>query len=113
MCVIGSRIHSIGSYNQVGNDRLSAVTSAAAAGVAVDTIVQEDIIDLNGKRVIPGLHDAHIHVYELGRLASTLNLEGCSSIEEFQQRIKEWCIAHPVPIAGEVLHAGFVEGNHW
>jgi predicted amidohydrolase YtcJ len=128
MCIYGSRIHSIGSYEQGQNNRLAAVVSATAAGCEIDKISEGNIIDLDGKRVLPGLHDAHIHAYELGRLASTVDLEGCRSIKDIQQTLKQWCINHPVPTTPppppgkensiskpktEALHAGFVEGNHW
>lgn len=51
------------------------------------------IITLNGKTVLPGFIDTHIHVVDYGRLLSWLNLENAESIKEIQsqlsQRIKQ------------------------
>jgi len=57
-------------------------------------------IDLQGKLVLPGLHDSHIHSYSYGRSKSRLNLHDTSSIEELQERLRqyntdsEWIIGH-------------------
>lgn len=42
------------------------------------------IICLNGKTVIPGIIDTHIHVADFGRILSWLNLEKVTSIKELQ-----------------------------
>ncbi len=47
-------------------------------------------IDLNGRLVLPGLHDAHIHNYSLGRLDWRVNLSGVKSIEEIQYKLKNY-----------------------
>ena len=39
------------------------------------------VIDANHQLVIPGLHDAHIHIAMTGESNYFLNLKGCSSIE--------------------------------
>ena len=50
------------------------------------------IIRLNGKTVIPGIIDTHIHVADFGRILNWLNLESIESIKELQnclsQRVK-------------------------
>jgi len=44
--------------------------------------------DLGGATILPGLIDAHIHVLMTGRNACQIQLQGCKTIEEMQQRIK-------------------------
>jgi predicted amidohydrolase YtcJ len=46
------------------------------------------VIDLQGKTVVPGFNDAHLHFLGGGLLLSRVNLEGVNSIEEFQKRVK-------------------------
>ena len=51
------------------------------------------VIRLEGKTVLPGFIDTHIHVADYGRLLTWLNLETATSIKEIQtqlsQRIKQ------------------------
>lgn len=51
------------------------------------------VIRLNGKTVLPGFIDTHIHVSDFGRLLKWLNLENAKSIKEIQsclsQRMKQ------------------------
>jgi predicted amidohydrolase YtcJ len=65
----------------------------------------QQTVDLGHRFVLPGLHDAHIHVYELGRLASTVDLQGASSIADLQRRLRDFCLLNP--------SAEFIEGNGW
>jgi predicted amidohydrolase YtcJ len=51
------------------------------------------VIHLNGKAVLPGFIDTHIHLADYGRLLTWLNLENADSIKQIQsllsQRIKQ------------------------
>jgi len=55
----------------------------------------ENIIDLKGQLVLPGLSDAHIHVAMVGESQYFLDLSSCFSIEELQMKIKEHVERHP------------------
>lgn len=46
-------------------------------------------VDLNGKFVLPGLHDSHIHIYFMGECLQYLDLNGCTSMEELKRRVKK------------------------
>ena len=62
---------------------------------AVSKLIGKDtkIIRLNGKTVLPGFIDTHIHLADYGRLLTWLNLENANSIQQIQnllsQRIKQ------------------------
>ncbi|KAG3015849.1 hypothetical protein PC121_g1679 [Phytophthora cactorum] len=51
--------------------------------------------DLHGALVLPGLHDSHIHVSMLGESAEWLDLSGCTSYEEFAERLKRYDAQYP------------------
>jgi len=58
----------------------------AAAEVA-DEVEQTD---LEGKLVLPGFHDSHIHVMGLGKMLSSLDLRATSSMTEFKEKLREY-----------------------
>jgi hypothetical protein len=50
------------------------------------------VIDLAGKTVVPGFIDSHYHFQGVGRRAYDLNLDGCTSLDEFLSRISNRAI---------------------
>ncbi|HNM07679.1 MAG TPA: amidohydrolase [Chitinophagales bacterium] len=53
-------------------------------------------IDIGGRHIFPGLHDAHIHIWKVGNLLTNmLDLRGVGSIDEMQQRLSDYARAHP------------------
>jgi len=63
------------------------------------------VVDMQGKTVIPGLIDAHGHVMGLGYRAMQVNLEGTRSVGEALERVKTWADANP--------QADWVLGRGW
>ncbi|HWI76209.1 MAG TPA: amidohydrolase [Sphingomicrobium sp.] len=63
------------------------------------------VVDVHGQTLLPGFIDAHGHVMELGFDALQLNLIGTSSLQELQQRLKDYATAHPGN--GWILGAGW------
>jgi predicted amidohydrolase YtcJ len=47
------------------------------------------VIRLNGKTVVPGFIDTHIHVADFGRFLEWVDLRGVKSIKEMQSSVKE------------------------
>lgn len=54
-----------------------------------------EVIDAEGRLVLPGFIDSHCHFSSGGRRLSSLSLRGARSIEEIQQRITDWINEHP------------------
>jgi len=52
-------------------------------------------IDLQGKTVVPGFIDSHYHFQGVGKREHDLNLDGCTSLEDFLSRLKEWAARRP------------------
>ena len=65
------------------------------------------IISLDGKTVVPGLIDTHIHVADFGRCLLWLNLTSAESISELQSILKEK--AKRTPIGNWIIGRGW---NH-
>ena len=47
------------------------------------------IVDLNGRFVMPGFNDAHMHLTDAGFKRLTVDLTGAKSIQEFRERIRK------------------------
>lgn len=56
---------------------------------------QTRVIDLKGAMVVPGLTDAHVHLAGLGRARRQLDLVGTTSVQDIQNRLKEYATKHP------------------
>ncbi|HLM90489.1 MAG TPA: amidohydrolase [Thermoplasmata archaeon] len=54
-----------------------------------------EVLPLDGRAVIPGLIDAHLHLVEMTRVREGLDLHGARSIRELQQVLEGWARAHP------------------
>ena len=61
------------------------------SGQQVQQLIDEKtkVINLNGKTVIPGLIDTHIHVADFGRCLMWLELKNAKSIGQLQNMLKE------------------------
>jgi predicted amidohydrolase YtcJ len=53
------------------------------------------VIDLEGRMVIPGFQDAHIHPISAGLEAEACNLNGLENADQYVAKIKEYADAHP------------------
>jgi predicted amidohydrolase YtcJ len=63
------------------------------------------VISLDGKTVVPGLIDTHIHVADFGRCLLWLDLTSVESIKQLQSRIKEK--------AGKIMADQWIIGRGW
>lgn len=56
---------------------------------------QTKVIDLQGKRVVPGFNDAHVHFLDGGAGLASVQLRDAASPEEFRKRIGEFAARLP------------------
>jgi predicted amidohydrolase YtcJ len=112
-CFADSAIHNIAGYTPTDDGfREFSVLVFDADGRVVATgddellegIPTEDRIDGAGATVLPGLTDAHAHIYNLGFLASNLDLTGTDSLQAAVERIDAY--------AGQ-RSAGWILGRGW
>lgn len=64
-----------------------------------------EMVDLNGKTVLPAFIDAHAHLLDLGLARLTVNLEQTRSTEEVVRCIKEFLEKNPIQ--------GWIRGRGW
>ena len=52
-------------------------------------------VDMKGQWIFPGLIDAHLHIYHMGEASHYVNLTGCQSIAQLQDRVQNHAVQHP------------------
>jgi len=68
------------------------------------------VVDLKGRRVVPGFNDAHVHFYMGGDGITSVQLLGAVSAEEFRKRIAEFARTRP---KGEWILNGNWDHERW
>lgn len=71
-----------------------------------EDIQAKKVLDLQGKLVLPGFHDTHIHVLEYAEQKNAVDLIGTTSVSEIISRSKEH-------LEREGLYQGWLIGNGW
>ena len=82
----------------------------------VEKIAQElggEIIDLQGKIVLPGFIDSHMHLDELGMSLNMVDLRGVRSIEELKEKVKEHAKKHGTWVLGHGWDQELFEEKRW
>jgi predicted amidohydrolase YtcJ len=68
------------------------------------------IVDAQGKRLLPGFNDAHVHFSDGGASLSSVQLVNVTSLEEFVQRIADYAAHAP---KGEWIRNGEWDETKW
>jgi len=68
------------------------------------------VVDLKGRRVVPGFNDAHVHFYMGGDGITSVQLHEASSAEEFRKRIADFAGHRP---KGEWILNGNWDHERW
>lgn len=66
-----------------------------------------EVIDLEGKTVIPGLNDSHQHLLMIGQGMLRPNTIGVTSIDELIQRVKDFIAEHPDYAKNGIISMGW------
>jgi predicted amidohydrolase YtcJ len=69
-------------------DRIAFVGSTKDAQVYVGPSTK--VLDLAGKRVVPGFHDSHVHLLSSGMTLSQVQLKDSADEQEFGRRLREF-----------------------
>jgi hypothetical protein len=92
MLVTGSRISAVGTLEEVSRQLPEEVQP----------------VNLQGRCVMPGFNDAHVHVWKVGQLeAFIIDLRNIESIQALQQKVKQ--VADTLPPGRWVVGRGFNE----
>jgi predicted amidohydrolase YtcJ len=86
------------------------VLARGTARTLRDEYPSATIRDGKGQALLPGFIDAHGHVLGLGREAQRVQLEGCRSLSELQQRLRAFAAAHP---ATDTTRPQWILGRGW
>lgn len=65
-----------------------------------------EVIDAGGKLVLPGFIDSHTHAFWGGQRLTEVNLNGSETIEELQQKLKQWIESKGIPEGAPVWGVG-------
>ncbi|HYD16636.1 MAG TPA: amidohydrolase [Candidatus Nanoarchaeia archaeon] len=93
-----------------------AITGSRIAAVGQTTEIlptvgpQTRVIDLKGRRVVPGFNDAHVHLYIGGDTLTAVNLRNVNSPSEFRERIAAHARTRP---KGEWILHGSWDHERW
>jgi predicted amidohydrolase YtcJ len=94
VAIIGDKIFAVGSSAEI----------AKLAGP------QTRVIQLHGRRVLPGFNDAHVHLFDGGMSLASVQLRDARSPEEMRRRVAEF--AKTIP-AGEWIQQGEWDHERW
>lgn len=65
------------------------------------------VYDMEGRSVIPGINDGHVHLLNHGIIQDNIILQGCKNREEVIQRSKDYIAERNIP------HGDWVVGRGW
>ena len=68
------------------------------------------VVDLRGRRVVPGFNDAHVHFYSGGSNLTSVQLRDCKSQAEFRERIRQFAAKLP---PGRWITGGLWDHESW
>ena len=97
--IVGEELDIEGSIERktdilVDDGYITSITASSSSSVS-ETGACDKVVDLQGKLLLPGLHDSHSHVGMLGEAKYFLDLSGCGAVEDLKQALRAHCDAHP------------------
>jgi predicted amidohydrolase YtcJ len=96
------------------------VDQGTVVAVGTETEVREvaptgtEVVRLEGRLVLPGLVDAHLHLSDLTRFRAGLNVADVRGLDELIGMVREWALTHPAgPIVGRGLDVDRSLAGRW
>lgn len=107
MLLTNARVYTLDRENRTADTVVIRDGRIAFAGrrQEVNPAVGEEIIDLEGKVLLPGFVDSHAHLIGLARGGMSLNVSGATSVEEIAAKVAE--------AARERPRGGWITGRGW
>lgn len=68
-----------------------------------------EYIDCQGKTMIPGLNDSHMHLLFLGNVLNEVKIEGSKSVDDLVERCQKFMVEHPEKVKNGMHACGW---NH-
>jgi len=114
LVVINANIHTMDANRTIAQSIAVSGGKIIAVGTNADTksLIGPNtrVIDANGKLILPGFNDAHVHFLETGAQLSSVDLRSAKSPEEFVQRIKDFVAKQP---KGRWILGGQWDHENW
>jgi hypothetical protein len=82
-------------FTSLGFDDLGRVVVVGSEKETAARLPDAQHVDVQGKTLLPGLIDAHGHVFELGEIASGVDLFGATSVNGAVRAVAEFGRTHP------------------
>jgi len=71
------------------------ITAAGRHDPPLDRFPPSRRHDVTDRRIVPGLHESHAHVTYLGQRLRYVDLKGCQSIQQLQDRVRSFTAERP------------------
>jgi predicted amidohydrolase YtcJ len=82
-------------FTSLAFDDLGRIVAVGSEQQTAAALPRAEHIDVQGKTLLPGLIDAHGHVFELGEIASGVELYSPSSLNGAVKAVSDFARAHP------------------
>ena len=111
LIIVNSEIYTANENNQIAKS--IAVKDGKIIEVSSENLVSKyeanEILDANGKTILPGFIDSHCHFYNLGLDQQVVDLRGTTSFEEIIERL----IASDLNNQSDVILGRGWDQNDW
>ena len=111
LIIVNSEIYTANENNQIAKS--IAVKDGKIIEVSIENLVSKyeanEILDANGKTILPGFIDSHCHFYNLGLDQQVVDLRGTTSFEEIIERL----IASDLNNQSDVILGRGWDQNDW
>jgi predicted amidohydrolase YtcJ len=112
--IVNANVHTMDAKRSVARSLAILGNKIILVGTEADTKPligpKTRVIDADGRTVLPGFNDAHVHFMETGAQLSSVDLRDAKTPEEFVRRIKEFAAKLP---KGRWILGGQWDHENW